>query len=229
MKLKSLKFGASLAILALAGSLIAAKFAAGEFKVNGNSVSTDYITQNGRVYVPVSDVAAALDMQLVKHSASSYELVAKGGADQVNGVEGKVGQTLTTSNYVFTVKDVQFTDHYTHRFNGTNVDDAEAGKTIVVFTMRVKNATPKEMGLSLSNDKTALTDDQEHGYVFYTGGYADWNPNPNVLPGAAADFALVFTVPKGTNLKDLVYELGSNRAAKTTIFRIHVDQQAPTS
>jgi hypothetical protein len=229
MTLKPLRLGIAAATLTLAASLVAHEYkAAGQFKINGKAVTTNFITQGGRAYVPVADVADALDMQVVKHSDSSYELVAKGGANAVSGVEGKIGQTLATSNFVLTVKDVQFTDHYTHRFTGSNVDDAESGKTMVVFTIRVKNAMTTTQGLSLSNDKTALTDDQEHGYQHFTGGFADWNPNPDVLPGAATDFALVFEVPKGTNLKDLVYEIGSNRKAKTTIFRIHVNQQAPS-
>jgi hypothetical protein len=229
MKLRLWRIGIAAIALTLAATLVARELrAAGQFKINGKSVATNFIIQGGRAYVPVADVADALDMQVVKHSDSSYELVAKGGAYAVSGLEGKIGETLRTSNFVLTVKDVQFTDHYSHRFVGTNVDDAEAGKTMVVFTVRVKNAMPTTQGLSLSNDKTALTDDQEHGYEPATGGFADWTPNLDVLPGAATDFALVFEVPKGTKLKDLVYEIGSNRMAKTTVFRIHVNQQVPS-
>ena len=225
MTRNTLRLSIGAATLALAGTLIAGGyFAAGEFKVNGNSVSTNYITANGKVYMPVSDVAAALDMQVVKHSASSYELVPKGGANQVNGLEGKIGQTFVTSHYKITFSKFFTTDHYQKQFGDPGTADAADGKTIAVVVIQVKNATNKVLGMSLAEVKTMLTDDQEQTYEPSTGGWADWRTgNPNVLPGAAVNFALVTQVPKDAKLKDLIYEINSNVPGADNIFRIHLN------
>ncbi len=224
MKLNTLRLSIGAATLAVAGSLVAGGYyATGEFKVNGNSVSTNFITANGKIYMPVADVASALDMQLVKHSNTSYELVPKGGANQMNGLEGKIGQTLLTSHYKITFSKFFTTDHYTKQF-GQGTADAAEGKTLAIVVIQVKNATNKVLGMSLVGAKTVLTDEQEQTYEPSTGGWADWvSSNPNVLPGAAANFALVTQVPKDAKLKDLIYEIDSNVPGAHQIFRIHLN------
>ena len=225
MKLNTLRLSIGAMTLALAGTLIAGNyFVGGEFKVNGNSVSTNFITSNGKVYMPVSDVAAALDMEVVKHSTSSYELVAKGGANQVNGLEGKIGQTFVTSHYKITFSKFFTTDHYQKQFGEPGTADAADGKTLAIVIIQVKNATNRVLGMSLPNGKTMLTDDQEQTYEPSTGGWADWkSSNPDVLPGAAVNFALVTQVPKDAKLKDLIYEINSNVGGADNVFRIHLN------
>ena len=94
----------------------------------------------------------------------------------------------------------------------------------MIVNIQIKNATTKTLGLSLANDKTAITDEQEHSFEPSTGGWADWvSPNPDVLPGAAVDFASVFQVPKDTKIKDLVFDLTDSRTPGHTIFRIHLN------
>ena len=209
MKLNTLRISIGAAALAVAGTLVAGGyFVGGEFKVNGNSVSTNFITANGKVYMPVADVATALDMQVVKHSSSSYELVAKGGANQLNGLEGKIGQTLLTSHYKITFSKFFTTDHYTRQFGNPGTADAADGKTLAIVVIQVKNATNRVLGMALAEGKTMITDEDEQTYEPSTGGWADWKTgNPNVLPGAAVNFALVTQVPKSAKLKDLIYEI----------------------
>ena len=60
-----------------------------------------------------------------------------------------------------------------------------------------------------TGSNNALTDDQDHafppyGYDLSNGGF--YGP-PKMLPGSAQQFAVYFRVPKGINLKDLVFTL----------------------
>ena len=84
----------ALGVLAVAASAYAFKaFGPGTLTIAGSPVETNFITQNNRVYVPLADVAKALKYEVSKTS-NGFSLDPAGGANQINGVNGKIGDVV---------------------------------------------------------------------------------------------------------------------------------------
>jgi len=225
--------GAIAAIIATA-VLAAAAYAQATLRliVNGNVASTSVRMIGGSPYVKLADVARALDMQVVPR-AGGYEMVPAGGAGQLQGKgSGKIGDTIFTGQFRFMVKGVRTVDSYTEQYSQdrNQISPKGPGDTLMVVDCRLKNGTTSKQEVVLSNsdwgENTALTDDQEHSYapVDVDGHYDEGAPHGAwILPGAAYDFAVVFSVPKGTNPKDLVYtivkysERGNNKGTDVRV------------
>ena len=96
------------AALGLGALAAAAALAQGGVRLilNGKVASTDVRMINGRPYAPLADIARATGQVLVK-KGSGYEIIAQGGANQVEGLHGKVGDTLFDGKWRFKVVDVQ--------------------------------------------------------------------------------------------------------------------------
>lgn len=192
------------ATLAIVGFVAAAVWAAQAARVTINGKPVSSRTIDGSVYVKL---AQALDQQVVK-KGGSYELVAAGGANQLEGTRGKLGEELFTGKWKFLVKDVQRTDKYMLKFADSKFEmTADDGNDLVIVTCRFKNGVRESAYIYFNGlTDTAITDLEEHAYkpkwMDVGGGVAD-----TILPGAAKDFAMVFSVPKGAELKDLVYTI----------------------
>ncbi|HTQ10152.1 MAG TPA: hypothetical protein VMI31_08790 [Fimbriimonadaceae bacterium] len=207
-------------------AMVWAALAPGSLTVNGKTVSTDFVDKGGRTYVPLADVAKALDMTVQK-SGSGYTLAPIGGANQLEGQRGKVGDVLQTPEFTFQVKKLVSSEHYQKMF-GTDpktVDAQHPGDAIVGVVIRIKNKTNRVIYLSpFGQDATGLTDEDEHVYAQFTGGWADLPPGDHkLIPGSAIDFALVFEVPEKAKLKDLVYQFDGIGVAHN-IVRVSVEQ-----
>lgn len=204
--------------------LVWALIAPGSLTVNGKTVSTDFIDKGGRIYVPLADVAKALNLTVSK-SGAGYRLDPIGGANQVEGLHGKVGDVLRTPEFTFTVSKVIASEHYVKQF-GSGTVDADQGKLIVGIVCRVKNATGKTMYFNpFGKSRTALTDEDEHAYSCYTGGASDLPGGiPTLLPGSAYDFALTYQIPSTAKLKDLVYEFDSMDVKAERLLRVSLGQ-----
>ena len=199
--------------------------------VGGQTVSTDIRIIGGRPYVPLADMARAMKGTAVKHAGGSYEIkldgvdtttaaddaatpTPAGGADEVHGMRGKIGQMLFTGKWRFSVLSVNRTAAYDSKFleekqNYTPKSDAEE---LVIVQCRLKNGQKSSATAMLSPihpHNIALTDDQGQSYsptdFDKRGGSTD--EGPHMLPGSQTEFAVLFSVPKGTNLKDLVFSL----------------------
>lgn len=199
-----------IALLVVGATLLSVVWAAQAAKVtmNGKVVSTSVRVIDGQAYVRLADVAKAFDMTVAKNGAS-YDLVKAGGANQLKGTAGKLGEEVFTGEWKFTVTDMQRADVYKARFNPNVTWDTtpEAGDELVILTCRFKNAVPKTVYMYFNGlGSTSLTDMAEHAYpvkLFDSrGGVAE-----NILPGAAKEFAVVFAVPKGTEVKDFIYTI----------------------
>ena len=91
--------------------------------------------------------------------------------------------------------------------------EAQKNQELVVIKCRFKNATHAKDGIVLGKwdgNNTALTTPDEQSFEPHRKGYdAVFNEHfpdgTRILPGAAQDFYLIFEVPKGTSLKDLVF------------------------
>lgn len=193
------------AIVAVAGAFVAAVWASQAIRVTINGRTIPGRSIDGAVYVKLSDVAKSLDMQLMG-KGGSYTVAKAGGANQLQGQNGRIGQELFTGKWRFLVKDVQRVDKYIHRYAESKYEvTADDGNDLVIINCRFKNGVKESAYIYFNGmGNTALTDMEEHAYrvkfVDVGGGVAD-----TLLPGSAKDFALVFSVPKEATLKDLVY------------------------
>jgi hypothetical protein len=151
-----------------------------------------------------------------------------GGANQVEGLNGKVGDMLFTGRWRFQVQSVQTVDSYTltvptsEQDYGKYATSAEfdsttktfkprEGLTFVVVKALVKNAqtSTQQLGCYLGDPKTAIADTKGNSYppiVYDMMSKGAWNTKP-LLPGSGEELTVLFAVPKGTELKDLIFSL----------------------
>jgi hypothetical protein len=231
MRLKIATYVAGSVVLSMA--LAGARSLADSVTNNGQTMTNDARTLNGKVYVPLADVARSLNETVVRGS-NGYALIPAGGANQMaNRFVGKVGEVVFTGQFRFTVISFETATSYSERYlpiGGTIT--ADQGQEFVIVRCRIKNATPsrQEIALDLSpysgNDDTTLTDDHEQTYqpINYHGGqFVGYDVHPGdsaptgvwMLPGAAADFNVVFGVPTGANPKDFIFGIQKyNRTTK---------------
>lgn len=217
----------TLASLALISAALGLALQGSNLYINGALASKGVIERNGVTYVPVKDFAAALKLSVQK-TARGYELVDAGGANQVEGLTGKIGDVLWNGFARFTVLKVTRAKSYTYEFspNKTEVRPSGPGKDLVVVQVRIKNGLKSTVLCSLRGGAdTALADTGGHSYEPW-GIDAESN-GPNLLPGAAVDFVLVFDVPESAQAKDLVYQLtfySSTPGADKKRFRVSLAQ-----
>ena len=215
-------------IAALAAMLLLAAGpgrAQGTLTMNGKVVSTDVRTLGGSAYVKLSDMAKALGMVLVKRPGG-YELTKAGGTDQVQAMtQGKIGDVLFDGYWRFQVKSVETADTYSVQKTGaglyydsrTNIVHAKPKTKLVVIKCRMTNGQKSVQTFWLAPlpgeraINNALTDTEGESYP--PDGYdldGSTSQSKPLLPGAKTDFTILFSVPEGTRLKDLVFTLQNN-------------------
>ena len=195
----------------------------GKLTIGGSTVETTFIVQDGRTFVPLSDVAKALGTTAQK-TDDGFTLAAAGAGSMVTGTEGKVGQTIGTAQMQFTVKGFVVVDHYQRQHGDGEINANGSNNQLVIVQCRIRNATAKTVGIcTLGAAKTALADTDEHTYEVYTG---DGPRNADILPGSVIDFGLAFQVPKNAKLKALVYETDGFPQKK--IFRVSFADASPS-
>ncbi len=151
-----------------------------------------------------------------------------GGANQVEGLNGKIGQMLFTGKWRFQVLDVQQVNSYTLKMPSSEQDYAKyhdvaeydltthtftpkSGYTLVAINCLAKNAQNKvqQLDFYLNDPKTALADDKGNSYppiAYDMQSKGAWMTKP-LLPGSGESLTVLFATPPGTNLKDLVITL----------------------
>lgn len=213
-------FGAMLLGALALGAMQAAK----TLKINGSTASSRVIEVKGMAYVPVQDVAKALQMAVAKTS-KGYELKPAGGAGMVQGLLGKVGDELFNGFVRFKVVEVLRGKSYINRFSGDKqaITPFPEENDLVVVVIRIRNGLKVALDLGLPGGQlSGLTDMNARTYAFRNGVTTDVPDRlAHLLPGSAVDFALTFDVAPDVQLKDLVYEaqdLGGKHKAKP--FRI---------
>lgn len=191
--------------------------AAQKLIINGAVASTDLRTIGGRTYAPIADIAKALGFGLVTKSGS-IEMTETGGAGPIQGRASKLGELVFTGRWRFTPVSLEEVDSYTEKYTGEGhtITPSTKGDTLFVLNVRLKNAQNDKIDIicgTLHAGNTALTDDKEHGFppIDYdvrneTGAYG----GPRLLPGAAAEYAVIFSVPKGTKPQSIIFTITSN-------------------
>jgi hypothetical protein len=218
----------ALAFLGIASAGAALAWAGGDgvrLYLNNKVASSSVIMHNGATYVPVRDVAAALDLSVEKRP-DGYALIRAGGANQLEGLRGKIGDDLFNGRYRFKVIKVVRGQKYTRQFGGTNDVEATAGSEIVAVICRLENGTNMAQTVDLMPGRnTAVTDQDSHSFVPFTGLANDVpERGPKLLPGAATDFAIVFQVPASAVLNDLVFSVQDFSAKPSQDFRVSVKE-----
>jgi len=184
--------------------------------INGQTASTDVRVINGKAYAPIGDVAKALNMTVAK-SGGAYKMDTAGGASQVSGSQqGKIGSEVFTGKWRFQVVSVETTDEYVERYYQAKrtIKPSGRGQRLVIVNCRIKNGMKKAKNPVLTerlpgNTGLACEDGQSYPPMDYdarqeadkTQSYAA----ASLIPGAGADFALVFNVPEDAKPKALVF------------------------
>lgn len=206
-----------LAVAILAGVCWAAS---AKLIINDKVASTDVRVINGKAYAPIGDIAKALGMAVTK-SGTTYTVAVPGGAGQVQGkAQGKIGEEVFSGKWRFQVLSVEKADEWQEKYyqEGRKIKPDKGDELIVVHCLLkngVKNKSQTPILTERMCGNTALADDQGNSYSpkdfdarqesDKTQSYA----SITLLPGAKIEFALLFTVPKGTNPKSLIFSEGT--------------------
>jgi hypothetical protein len=196
-----------------------------QLTMDGKVISTDVQTIKGRAYIPLNDVAKVLERK-VDRKGGTYSLARVTGAPLHEGPSGKMAVNLVADKWQFQVISVQQVSDYSPQY-GSDKDKIvprEVGDLLVIVRCRLKNGTKEMREVYFDKDSsgnTALTDDQEHGYVplaydSRNSGYS----SDKMPPGSLHDFVVLFSIPKDTGLTALTYSVREAGIDKNTEFRV---------
>ena len=146
------------AVLVVASAAICLALVSGQkLYINGQAVSKDVIVKGGVAYVPVNDIAKPLAMTASKRP-DGYAMSKPGGANQVQGMAGKIGDDLFNGSYRFKVSGVSRGAKYTTRFTGQPTTiEAPAGSEFVAITCRLKSGIKDPILLRPPNNAFWIT------------------------------------------------------------------------
>lgn len=142
--------------------------------------------------------------------------------------QGKLGEEVATAQWIFQVRNITQTDEYTEQYyqEGRVIRPTGKKDTLIVIEARLKNRLEKTQSPVLTERKpgnTGLIDEEGRSYQpldFDARQLQDkirsYEAAP-ILPGAVADFALVFSVPKGTKPKTLNFTCSTYLGAETDV------------
>ena len=218
---------ASILILGAASCAAWAVNAGARLVMDGSTVSTDVRMVSGRPYVAVSDLAKAMDMSVVKED-NTYQLVRASGSTQARLMSGKIATDISSGSWSFKVISAEQVEAYSDQF-GPDKDPVarqQAKDILIAVRCRLKNSSgaTREVYFDKSySGNTALTDHEEHAYIPAAIDSRNSSYTTNrMLPGAAHEFSLVFSVPNDTKMKDLVYTVGTSSDERKTDFRVEL-------
>ncbi len=190
--------------------------------LNGKVASTRLKMIDGTAYVPVADVALALGQPL-HTTADGYEISMPGGANQVNGLQGKLGDVVFDGTWRFQVTGVTEADRYQERYTAISPLEQKPGdnQKLILVDIVVKNGANEKKYLlmrDIPENLTALagadgssvkvaTYDMRTGSGQHFGGGGDWDSTPDMLPGSQAKLTAIFRAPQDFKPKDLIFTL----------------------
>lgn len=212
------------------GGLLAIGFVAGyawaqipkALYINGQVASTNVIEKDRRAYVPLVDIAKALDMGLSTRPGG-YDMVTKAAPPAPPAtVSGKIGEAVSNGQLTLTVIEIVRRETYAKRYIQSDVT-AERGHEIVAVVCRLRNDTGREAHVDLSGGSgTALGDSTGRSYPQRVGLPDAAFPAVKLVPQTAVEFAILFEMPKATVPSEFRYEplITQDSHFKGGLFRI---------
>lgn len=199
-------------VLAILTCAVLAAQQAVSLYINGVAASNDVRIIHGKAYVPLADIARALNMVVVQKDGRC-ELTMAGGANQIaNKNTGKLGEEIFTGQWRFKVLGVERVNSYNRKFSERNkIIEAKTGNELIIVSCRVKNGTKQKDELVFEEwdgNNTCLTTADEESWrpTDYDVRETEYSPvGAEFIPGAAINFNIVFQVPKDTAVKDLIF------------------------
>ena len=186
------------------------------WSLNGKVVSSNVRVIGGQAYVPLADVARAMNLKVVKTGAM-YAVQPAGGATQVNGIrQGKVGEQVFSGKWSLLVESVREVEEYDEQYSndGRKLTPKNPGDKLVVIEAWIRNGVQKSQTPVLTermagNTSLADTNGQSYAPIDFdarqeSGKYSSYAA-ATLLPAARMKFALVFSVPQETQAKALVF------------------------
>lgn len=130
--------------------------------------------------------------------------------------QSKQGNEVSTAQWIFEVRDITETNEYAERYYQEERIIRPQGKkdTLIVVDARLKNRLSKTQSPVLTERQpgnTGLIDYEGRSYqpLDYDARQiqdkTQSHEGASVLPDAVVDFALIFSVPKGTKPKTLIF------------------------
>lgn len=192
--------------------------------LNGRVASNDVRIINGKAYVPLEDIAKANDMVVVM-TQRGYEIKKAGGATPIKGLQGKVGDVLFDGKWRFQVLSVENVGTYHMKYKATSdyaiyhnvasLDDKTfspaEGRKLIAIKCRLTNGRNAMAALWIVNSdtRTAIADMNGESYPPIAYDLDESGPfqSKSLVPGAKTDFTVLFSIPDGTALKDLIFTL----------------------
>jgi hypothetical protein len=235
----------------LVGGAVAVQAADGaQLMMNGKVVSANVMTINGQSYVSLQEIAKAFGMVVAKGDDGNLEIKKPGGTEPVQGLEGKIGDVLFDGKWRFQVFGLSTPASYLMKTGGgasdgyyagdlvkwdsvTHVITPGRGYQLVVLQCRVTNAVAQKRTLWVGDRQTntALTDTEgeSHPAIAHDFEGAPIQSKP-LIQGSKLDFNLVFSVPRGTKPKDLIFTLVANGDLENPRdVRVSLTEKAATS
>jgi len=157
------------------------------------------------------------------------------GMPKSNKLSGKINEELSSTQWGLQARNVTETAEYRdrfaqekHVFRPQGTDDI-----LLVFDMRVTNLIQKPQQPILTrmqsfNTGLVATDGHSYQPLHYDARRVEFDQAAPILPGAVSDFALIFSVPKGTKPKSLILTLNDEmeqfKGIKGTDFQISLER-----
>lgn len=197
----------AIAILGVGASAMVFAQAARSLIINGRVATTDVRMINGRAYVPVADVARALDLKVSSRPNGVLELTKAGGSGAMTGLNGKVGDWLFDGGWRFRVTSVETDSTYraANDYYGEVDYEAPEGKVLAIVGYDIRNGNKEMGGFGFGTTAIAgVNGDSEpvHANDFRFDGSRFFSKP--ILPGAEMKGKLIFQVDEGFEPKDLV-------------------------
>lgn len=212
----------AVALLGITAVAVGTAFAQGKASVliyGGKVASQRVRVINGESYVPIRDVATALGMKVVQRPGG-LEMTKAGGANQLDGLRGKVGDTLFTGFWRFQVTGIKTVEKYNriNSYYGETENSPNDNEQLLVVECIARNGQKETAALRILQDKTQVSGTDQTamamtGCDMRVDGARTFSAG--VLPGAAHKVVLLFSVPKDFTPKDLVVTIGANLDEKT--------------
>jgi len=210
--------------LALVACAALAVQAGTKVTMDGSVISSDVRMVNGRPYVPLSDLAKAIDRAVVR-KGTGYALTQVGGGSGGTPIAMIAGNSLSRS-WRFTVASVDMVGAYTPSFGAdkTPIAPQEAGDVLAVIGCRLTNGAKAMRVPSFdksSSGNTAVMDNRKRAYVPLA---YDLRTNGDTVasmpPGSQQDFAVIFSVPSDAGLDHLTYSVGGSAMDTSTDYQV---------